>query len=161
MYVYACVHVCTCVYACERVCARARAYMRVYMRVYACMCVSVCTYVDYYKNVTSPIDYRVQFKFRIHTYEAIRGQSPGNTPDTLNVFRPRRTLRFMESMTLVVQWARTVAYGDGRFWCSVDRFWNGLPTHILEAEARDTQHFNETTSYQFRAHVGASRNMQP
>ena len=79
-----------------------------------------------------PVNYRVQLSILMHTYKALHGQAPGYISNMLNVFQPRRTLRFMHSVTLEVPRARTVAYGDRKFQCSAAKLWNALPAHIRE-----------------------------
>ena len=85
-----------------------------------------------------PVNYRVQFKISVHTYEALHGQAPGYITDMLNVYQPRRTVRSMDSVTLEVPRARTVTYGDRKSQFSAAKLWNALPAHIREAQTLNT-----------------------
>ena len=40
-----------------------------------------------------PVQYRIQYKIQIHTYNALHDRSPLYIKDMLNIYRPNRTLR--------------------------------------------------------------------
>jgi len=81
-----------------------------------------------------PVKYRVQFKILMHTYKALHEEAPRYISDTLAVYQPRRTLRSMGSVTLVVPKVRTSSYGERTFQCSAAKLWNVLQTHIRESK---------------------------
>ena len=62
-----------------------------------------------------PVKYRVQYELLVHTYKALYGQSPVYMRDMLEVYRPSRTLRSQNTMTLVVPKMKTVMYGNRTF----------------------------------------------
>jgi len=53
-----------------------------------------------------PVKYRVQFIILMHTCKALHEQAPRYIYDMLTVYQPRRTLRSLGSVTLVVQRVR-------------------------------------------------------
>jgi len=81
-----------------------------------------------------PVKYRVQFKILMHTYKALNEQAPRYISDMLTVYQPRRTLRSMDSVTLVVPRVRTSSYGERKCQCSAAKLWNALPAHIRESK---------------------------
>jgi len=70
----------------------------------------------------------------MHTYKALHEQTPRYLSDRLIVYQPRRTLRSMGSVTLVVQRVRTSSYGERKCQCSATKLWNVLPAHIRESK---------------------------
>jgi hypothetical protein len=80
-----------------------------------------------------PVKHRVQFKILMHTYKALNGKAPKYISDMLSVYQPRRALRSMDSLSLVVPRAKTATYGNRQYKCMAPKLWNALPAHIREA----------------------------
>jgi hypothetical protein len=101
-----------------------------------------------------PVKYRVQFKILMHTYKALHEQAPGYISDMLTVYQPRRTLRSMDSVTLVVPRGRTSTFGERTFQCSAAKLWNALPAHIRESKTLNS--FKKLLkTHLFSSHFGA------
>ena len=81
-----------------------------------------------------PVKYRVQYKLLVHTYKALYGQSPVYMRDMLEIYRPSRTLRSQNTMTLVVPKMKTVMYGNRTFRYSAPCQWNTLPVELRKCE---------------------------
>ena len=81
-----------------------------------------------------PVKYRVQYKLIVHTYKALYGQSPVYMRDMLEVYRPSRTLRSQNTMTLVVPKMKTVMYGNRTFRYSAPCLWNTLPVELRKCK---------------------------
>ncbi len=80
-----------------------------------------------------PIEYG-HYKILIHTYNALHDRSPLYIKDMLNIYRPSRTLRSQNSLTLVIPRARTVRHGQRSFKHSAPSLWNAFPNNIREAK---------------------------
>ena len=80
-----------------------------------------------------PLKYRVQYKTLTFTYKALHEQSPDYIRDMLKVYKPSRTLRSQDSLSLVVPNARTVMFGNRSFAYAAPALWNALPIHIKSA----------------------------
>ena len=80
-----------------------------------------------------PIRYRIQYKILVHTFNALNDRSPLYIKDMLAVYRPSRTLRSLNSLTLVTPRIRTVTYGKRCFNHAAPSLWNALPNNIREA----------------------------
>ena len=80
-----------------------------------------------------PLKYRVQYKTLTFTYKALHDQSPEYIRDLLKVYKPSRTLRSQDSLSLVVPNARTVMFGNRSFSHAAPTLWNALPIHIRSA----------------------------
>ena len=59
-----------------------------------------------------PIQYRIQYKILVHTYNALNDRSPLYITDMLNIYRPSRTLRSQNTLTLVTPRIKTAKYGQ-------------------------------------------------
>ena len=81
-----------------------------------------------------PVQYRIQYKILVHTYNALHDRSPLYIKDMLNIYRPTRTLRSQNSLTLVIPRTRTLRYGQRSFTHSAASSWNSLPNNIREAK---------------------------
>ena len=81
-----------------------------------------------------PVKYRVQYKLLVHTYKALYGQSPVYMRDMLEIYRPSRTLRSQNAMTLVVPKMKTVMHGNRTFRYSAPCLWNTLPVELRKCE---------------------------
>jgi hypothetical protein len=80
-----------------------------------------------------PIEYRIKFKILTLTYKALNGQSPVYIKDTINIYNPGRSLRSMDSISLVVPKTKSVNYGNRQFKAAAACLWNQLPTDIRNA----------------------------
>ena len=81
-----------------------------------------------------PIQSLVEYKVLMYTYKALHDLAPGHMRDMLTVYEPRRTLRSMNSLTLVVPRPRSACYGDRQFGFMGAKMWNALPSHIRDAK---------------------------
>ena len=81
-----------------------------------------------------PVKYSVQYKLLVHTYKSLYGQSPVYMRNMLEVYRPSRTLRSQNTMTLVVPKLKTVMYGNRNFRYSAPCLWNTLPVELCKCE---------------------------
>ena len=80
-----------------------------------------------------PIRARVEFKILTYAHKAIHDhKAPTYMSDMVNVYKPPRTLRSMDSLTLVVPCHKTVFYGNRQFKRMAAKLWNALPSHIRE-----------------------------
>ncbi len=80
-----------------------------------------------------PVPYRIQYKILVHTYNSLHNRSPAYIKDMLNIYRPSRTLRSQNSLTLVTPRTKTVTYGRRCFSHAATSLWNALPSSIREA----------------------------
>ena len=80
-----------------------------------------------------PIQYRIQYKILVHTYNALNDRSPLYITDMLNKYRPSRTLRSQNTLTLVTPRIKTVKYGQRCYKHTAPSLWNVLPSNIREA----------------------------
>ena len=85
-----------------------------------------------------PIQYRIQYKILVHTYNALNDRAPVYIKEMLDVHTPIRTLRSQSSLTLVTPRIRTVTYGKRHFNHAAPSLWNALPNNIKEAKTVST-----------------------
>ena len=85
-----------------------------------------------------PLKYRIQYKTLTFTYKALHDQSPDYMKDMIKVYKPSRTLRSQDSLSLVVPNVRTVSFGNRSFEHAAPSLWNALPFHIRNAESLRT-----------------------
>ena len=76
-----------------------------------------------------PVQYRIQYKILVHTYNA---PSPLYIKEMLLTYIPSRPLRSQNSLTLATPRGRTAQYGQRCFAHSAPRLWNALPEKITE-----------------------------
>ena len=81
-----------------------------------------------------PVRRRVEFKILVHTFKAIHNEAPLYLRDSVQQYTPRRTLRSLESLTLVPPRTRTVTYGERSFYSAAPKLWNLLPNDIRNAQ---------------------------
>jgi len=79
------------------------------------------------------IQYRIQYKILVHTYNALIDRAPVYIKDMLDVQTPSRTLRSQNSLTLVTPRIRTVTCGKRHFNHAAPSLWNALPNNTKEA----------------------------
>ena len=80
-----------------------------------------------------PVYHRVQYKVWLHTYKALNNLSPSYIRDLVDVYKPSRTLRSGNSLSLVVPRTKTVTYGNRLFRKAAPVLWNALPSSLREA----------------------------
>ena len=85
-----------------------------------------------------PIQYRIQYKILVHTYNALNGRAHVYIKDMLDVHTPSRTLRSQNSLILVTPRIRTVTYGKRQFNHAAPSLWNALPNNTKEARTVST-----------------------
>ena len=92
----------------------------------------------------------LEFLAVLHTYKALHEEAPRYM---LTVYQPRRTLRSMGSVMLVVPRVRTSIYGERKFQCSAAKLWNALPAHIREFKTLNIFRMLLKT-HLFSSHIG-------
>ena len=77
-----------------------------------------------------PIKRRIEHKVIMHTFRALHGQSLSYIEDLMKVYKPTRTLRSQNSLSLFIPRVRTVTYGEKSFTDLAPNLWNVLPSHM-------------------------------
>jgi len=85
-----------------------------------------------------PVNRRVEFKILMHTYRALHDQSPVYMKDMVHRYTPKRTLRSMDTSSLVVPRTKTITYGDRSFRSAGPKLWNSLPLELRDISKFET-----------------------
>ena len=88
-----------------------------------------------------PVHRRVEFKLLVYAFKSIHQQAPPYMTEMLTRYRPSRTLRSSNSVTLSVPKVRTTTFGDRQFNTATSKLWNALPHSIRNAKTLD--HFRK------------------
>ena len=85
-----------------------------------------------------PIASRIEFKILLLTYKAMNYLAPPYISELLNLYCPKRTLRFSDSKLLQVPRTFTATYGDRAFSVCAPKLWNSLPFDIRTSPSLST-----------------------
>ena len=81
-----------------------------------------------------PVQYRAQYKILLYVFKSIKQDAPLYLSELINVYRPSRSLRSANNLTLVTPKVRTKTYGNRRFDHAAATLWNALPKELHNAK---------------------------
>ena len=81
---------------------------------------------------------RADFKVLLHTYKALHGLAPSYLSALVLPYIPTRTLRAQDAGLLIVPRISKQTAGGRAFSYRAPFLWNGLPTHVRDANSAST-----------------------
>uniref|UniRef100_A0A8K9WYY7 Reverse transcriptase domain-containing protein n=1 Tax=Oncorhynchus mykiss TaxID=8022 RepID=A0A8K9WYY7_ONCMY len=85
-----------------------------------------------------PVEARADFKVALLTYKALHGLAPTYLSDLVLPYIPTRTLRSQDAGLLIVPRISKQTAGGRAFSYRAPFLWNGLPTHVRDADSVST-----------------------
>ena len=85
-----------------------------------------------------PVKARDDFKVLLLTYKALHGLAPTYLSDLVLPYLPTRTLRSQDAGLLIVPRISKQTAGGRAFSYRAPFLWNGLPTHVRDADSVST-----------------------
>ena len=85
-----------------------------------------------------PVKARADFKVLLLTYKALHGLAPTYLSDLVLPYIPTRTLRSQDAGLLIVPRISKQTAGGRAFSYRAPFLWNGLPTHVRDADLVST-----------------------
>ena len=85
-----------------------------------------------------PVKARADFKVLLLTYKALHGLAPTYLHDLVLSYIPTRTLRSQDAGLLIVPRISKQTAGGRAFSYRAPLLWNGLPTHVRDADSVST-----------------------
>lgn len=82
-----------------------------------------------------PIKFRCQYKLIQYVYKIIQGTAPIYLQELLTLYKPTRSLRSQNSVTLQTPRVKTKSYGNRRFDMAAANLWNNLPADLRAVDS--------------------------